>query len=723
MAGKRRVERTHASVVPRRGKDLLYASGVVAALLVLAVGLHLGLNDGTLGIAWLAIEVLLLCAALLSYRNLRRREHDLTLVHEFVAGGFGRSTSPHPALPTDGDSPSCELAPGAELLDRTRTFMAAQCAELVVDDGYGRFSRLRVRAGSGGGPSVMEIDDDAATAADWLLMRSCEQGEPTLVGARTRDHSLRQWLEAGNTRDAMIAPVRQDSGSAVLVMRNRDATGPFARRHFTRRDLHVLEALCDHFAGALQTSQLLYQLRYDSTHDALTGLSNRTVLCARLDAELRRHPAVGGRVADEPGTLAVLLLDLDRFKEVNDTLGHHVGDTLLQVVAQRLRGALPASATIARLGGDEFAIVLSGLCDAESEAREYAGAVVASLATPVRLDDALLSSGVSIGIALVDPGLSSGDLLRHADTAMYTAKTGTEPVVVYSASLDYGRAERLALALDLQHALERDEFMLLYQPKLSLKTGSTMGVEALVRWQHPELGLLEPHAFIPVAEATGLVEPLTRIVLTKALRQCRAWSVEGLDLSVAVNLPARSVANQALPAAVSELLRLSGVDPSRLILEITEASVMDDPERSVPVLEKLAATGVTLSLDDFGVGYASLSFLQRLPVRELKIDRSFVTGLADPHSEPASTLLVRSILSLAAGMDLRVVAEGVEDEHCLRTLHELGVDVAQGYHVGRPMEPEHLLRHLTSDSGAPANVLPPPRGQVRLPSSPGSSSL
>jgi diguanylate cyclase (GGDEF)-like protein len=722
LAGKRRVERSHASVVPRWGSGLSYTCSGALALVALGVGLQLGLHDGALSRALLGAEILLLCAALATYRGVRRRTHDLTLVHRFVAAGFGRSTSSNPTLVAGRDSPSCELAPGAELLDRTRIFMASQCAELVVEDSHGRFTRLRVRAGAGNA-SVMEVDEDATTAADWLLMRSCEQGEPTLVGARTRDHSLRQWLDAGDTREALIVPVRQESGSAVLVMRNRDTSHSSGGRHFTRRDLRILEDISEHFAGALHTSQLLYQLRYDSTHDPLTGLSNRTVLCARLEAELARSPAHADRSSDGAGTLAVLLLDLDRFKEVNDTLGHHVGDTLLQVVAERLREALPASATIARLGGDEFAIVLSGLIDADSESRQYAAAVVASLATPVRLDDALLSTAVSIGIALVDYELSSGDLLRQADTAMYTAKTGTEPVVVYSAALDYGRAERLALASDLQRALEGDEFVLLYQPKLSLKTGNVMGVEALVRWEHPELGLLEPDAFIPIAEATGLVEPLTRIVLTKALRQCRAWSVGGLDLSVAVNLPARSVANPGLPAAVTELLRRSGVDPSRLILEITEASVMDDPERSVPVLEKLAATGVTLSLDDFGVGYASLSFLQRLPVRELKIDRSFVIGLADPLSEPASTLLVRSILSLAAGMDLRVVAEGVEDEHCLRTLHELGVDVAQGYHVGRPMEPEHLQRHLSGDSVAPAYALPPPRGQVRLPSSPGSSSL
>jgi diguanylate cyclase (GGDEF)-like protein len=702
------------------------------AVVVLGVGLQLGLEAGPRGYVLLGAEIALLAASMHAYQGLHRRQRDLTKVHEFVATGFGQSALTPDSAHSGGGRPRSELAPGADLLDRARIFMGAECAELVVEDGYGHMTRLRLRAATSddeldgtGSAGVVEVDDGGTVLSDWLLLRSCEQGEAMLVTDRTRDHSLRQWLAANNTRDALLAPVRQEQGSAVLVMRNLHPSQRAVRRRgrsggFNRRHLTVLENIAGHFAGALQTSQLLYQLRYDATHDPLTGLSNRTVLCARLDSELglARSPA-----GDAVPTLAVLLLDLDRFKEVNDTLGHHVGDLLLQVVAERLRSSLPVSATIARLGGDEFAIVIAGLADADSDARRYAGAIIASLALPVRLDDALLTCEVSIGVALAEREATSSELLRHADTAMYTAKTGSEPVVVYSAALDYGRAERLALAADLQNALEDDEFILLYQPKLSLKGGTIMGVEALVRWQHPQLGLLEPDAFIPLAEATGLVEPLTRIVLTKALRQCRDWAREGLQLSVAVNLPARSVANPTLPAAVMELLWIHEVEPSQLILEITETSVMDDPERSVPVLQKLAAIGVTLSLDDFGTGYASLSFLQRLPVRELKIDRSFVTGLADPEAEPASTLLVHSILSLAAGMALRVVAEGVEDEECLQALHELGVDVAQGFYVGRPMEADQLRLLLTGPAEAPPAALPPPRDQERLPSSPGSSSL
>ncbi|MCW2547138.1 MAG: putative Diguanylate cyclase/phosphodiesterase, partial [Mycobacterium sp.] len=469
MSGRLRVERARIGVVPRWGADLILAA------VVLAVGLQLGLNDGPRGFALLAAEVALLAASMHAYRGLHRRQHDLTRVHEFVASGFGQSEITHELVLPGGGSPPSELAPGADLLDRARIFLGAECAELVVDDGYGHLTRLRLRAStatsSTSSAGVVEVDDGGAVLSDWLLLRSCEQGEAILVTDRTRDHSLRQWLAVNNTRDALLTPVRQAQGSAVLVMRNRTrprhGTGRWRGRRsgFSHRHLALLENIAEHFTGALQTSQLLYQLRYDATHDPLTGLSNRTVLCARLDSELASHPDGfdGSPTGDPSPGLAVLLLDLDRFKEVNDTLGHHVGDLLLQVVAERLRSSLPTSATIARLGGDEFAIVLAGLADPDRDARRYAGAVIASLAMPVRLDDALLTSEVSIGIALAEHQTTSSELLRHADTAMYTAKTGSEPVVVYSAALDYGRAERLALAADLQRAIEGDQFILLYQ--------------------------------------------------------------------------------------------------------------------------------------------------------------------------------------------------------------------------------------------------------------------
>ena len=446
-------------------------------------------------------------------------------------------------------------------------------------------------------------------------------------------------------------------------------------------------------------------LRHRAQHDALTGLANRSVLSERLDRELRQNSV---------GT-AVLVLDLNRFKEVNDTLGHHIGDALLRVVAKRLVSALPDADVVARLGGDEFAVLLRGLDQPAAVAGDRARAVVAVLHDPVRLEDALISTRASVGIALGGPGVDGADLLRQADTAMYVAKTSGTHVTLYGPHLDQGRSERLQLLADLQQALERDEFVLRYQPKLAVgelllldggrsAVDSVSCVEALVRWQHPRLGLLAPEAFLPLADASGLVEPLTRIVLGKALAQLQAWDSAGLHMRVAVNLPARSIAGAALPAVVDEQLRRTGVSADRLTLELTEASVMDDPERNLPVLHELTGLGVELSLDDFGTGYSSLSYLQRMPVSEVKIDKSFVLGLREPDARAASEQLIRSIVNLAHGLGLRVVAEGVEDDSVLTDLLDMQVDAVQGYLVGRPVPAAELF-----DAPQGRRTVPPPR--------------
>jgi diguanylate cyclase (GGDEF)-like protein len=389
---------------------------------------------------------------------------------------------------------------------------------------------------------------------------------------------------------------------------------------------------------------------------------------------------------------AVLLLDLDRFKEVNDALGHHVGDELLRVVADRLRSAVPEGAVVARLGGDEFAVLLRPSSAVLARAQAVAADIDRALAQPVQLAEGLVSTGASLGIAVSTPGLNESDMLRHADTAMYAAKATGRPVL-YSDELDKGRVERLAMLADLHHALERDELELLYQPQLDLATGSIVAVEALVRWRHPALGLLAPDSFIPLAESTGLIHPLTDVVLRKALRQCRVWSDAGLQLTVAVNLSARSV-DTSLADKIARALDEADLPASQLILEITESAVMDDPDRAVPVLRRVADLGVKLSLDDFGTGYSSLSYLQRLPVQEVKIDRSFVFGLGGPTSSYASAALIRSIITIGENLGLRIVAEGVEDAGVLDTLRSLGCDLAQGYHIGRPGTPEQLLTLL-----------------------------
>jgi len=416
-------------------------------------------------------------------------------------------------------------------------------------------------------------------------------------------------------------------------------------------------------------------LRHQALHDALTDLPNRTLLHDRLGHALRASRRDGR-------PLALLLLDLDRFKEVNDTFGHHRGDDLLRQVAARLRGALRASDTIARLGGDEFAALLPGAD--ESGARAAATALRAALDVPLVLAGQALQLGASIGVALAPAhGEDAPTLLRHADTAMYAAKrAGDTDVAVYDPAHDPHSPDRLALLAELREAITQGALALHYQPKVALATGQVHGVEALVRWPHPVHGLLPPDQFIPLAEQHGLIGPLTLWVLEEALRQGKLWARAGWDLNVAVNLSAWSLHDASLPDTIAALLRRFDAPPGRLRLELTEGSVMADAERALEVLTRLTALGVGLSVDDFGTGYSSLAYLKRLPVDEVKIDRSFVRDLATDEADAA---IVHSTVGLGRSLGLQVVAEGVEDRATWDLLARMGCDVAQGYYLSRPL--------------------------------------
>jgi len=623
-----------------------------AAALVFAV-----LSEaGRLGAVLLLFVVTTTAVVYRAYLVLRRRHHSLQLVHDFVA----LSTAPG-----RDQSPSADQS--VALLQRIRSVLRAGSVELVLVDEQGDRSALAVSEdGTARRP-------DGRRTADEFLTTVIERGRAELVGARTPDPQAQAWLEDRGVRDALLVPLSSSDGALLVVATDRmgDATT------FTRDDLALLQTLGGHLAVALHSAHLVGRLRHDATHDVLTGLPNRALLTDRVQAALE---------AAHEARPAVLLMDLNRFKEVNDALGHHVGDELLQVVATRMCAQTLPGATVARLGGDEFAVLLPSSLDAEGDARRAARLVVEALASPVDLREATVATGVSVGIAVARPGSTAADVLRHADTAMYAAKTAGDAVAVYDEALDRGRVERLALLADLHRALEGEELVLNYQPKLDLAADVVTSVEALVRWDHPRLGRLMPDAFVPLAESTGLMEPFTLQVLRLALRQCRAWLDDGIELSVAVNLSARNVSNPDLPENVEAALREAGVPASRLILEITESSVMGDPDHTVPILHRLAATGVTVSLDDFGTGYSSLSYLQRLPVQELKIDRSFVLGLTADGTAPAtSAALIRSITGLKEALGLRVVAEGVEDAETLERLRELGCDLVQGYHLSRPV--------------------------------------
>ncbi len=502
-------------------------------------------------------------------------------------------------------------------------------------------------------------------------------GVPATVHC-VEDDDGRRPADTAEAPDRLQVPFDVSGTLGTLTVDDRLGDGT----RFTPDDLALLRTLAGHLAVALHSVRLLERLRFEARHDALTGLPNRAQLTENL-RELMTTAADDQRVS-------VLLLNLDRFKEVNDAFGHDMGDELLGVVAERLRTVVPAACTVGRLGGDDFAVVLPPTRDPETACIALASAIARVLAAPAHLSAAAVTTGACVGIAVATTGQGAADLLRHADTAMYAAKDTRIPVVVYTDALDDGRRERLGMLVDMRSALDNDEFELHYQPKVSIGSGVATSVEALIRWNHPVLGRIQPDAFIPVAESTGLIEELTQVVLLKALRQCREWRDAGHDLSVAVNLSARNINDPGLPDRVAAALRLSGVPAHRLILEITESSVMGDPERTVPTLERLAALGLTLSLDDFGTGYSSLSYLQRLPVRELKIDRSFLLGLERPDDARASAVLVRSIVGLGQSLGLTVVAEGVETREMYEHLRSLGCDVAQGYLISRPVPADRL---------------------------------
>ncbi len=420
---------------------------------------------------------------------------------------------------------------------------------------------------------------------------------------------------------------------------------------------------------------------YDSLHDALTGLPNRALLADRVDQALRVARRDGGGCA-------LLLLDLDRFKEVNDALGHHCGDALLAQIGPRLVAMLREVDTVARLGGDEFAVLLPGVDQVD-----------AALAAATRLREALAESFVvgglaldveaSIGVAVSGVhGDDSATLLQRADVAMYLAKERHVGVSGYDPGLDANSPQRLATLGELKRALEHGGLILHYQPKVSLSTGQLCGVEALVRWAHPDRGTVPPDEFIPLAEHTGLIGPLTEYVLNMALAQTREWCDAGVEVPVAVNISARNLSDGRLPAMVSDLLRRHRIPARLLLLEVTESAIMAEPERARALLTQLDDLGVRIAVDDFGAGYTSLAQLKSLPVSELKVDRSFVSTV---ETDASNALIVQSIVDLGHNLGLAVVAEGVETRGALDLLAGFGCDVAQGYHLSRPLAPAAFL--------------------------------
>jgi len=410
-------------------------------------------------------------------------------------------------------------------------------------------------------------------------------------------------------------------------------------------------------------------------HDALTGLPNRVLFRTRTQHAIH----VAGRADTR---VAVMLLDLDRFKEINDTLGHHYGDEVLRQVGERLSSMLREEDTVARLGGDEFAILLRSV-ETPAAGVAVAAAVRRAIAEHFDVAGVRLELGASVGIASYpEHGQDVDVLMQRADVAMYQAKEGRTGVERYVPELDGNSVQRLALAGDLRTALEREEFILHYQPKVDLRTNAVTGSEVLLRWAHPVHGWLPPDEFIPLAEHTGLIVPLTNYVFDHALRQMGAWRAQGLDLGVAVNLSARTLIERDLPDRIEAMCQRWAVPTNRLVLEITESMVVADPARALPILARLHELGVEIAVDDFGTGFSSMDYLKRLPVKEVKIDRSFVTSMATDARDAA---IVRCTIDLARSLGLRVVAEGVETPDVRARLTTLGCDQAQGYSYSRAL--------------------------------------
>jgi diguanylate cyclase (GGDEF)-like protein/PAS domain S-box-containing protein len=425
-------------------------------------------------------------------------------------------------------------------------------------------------------------------------------------------------------------------------------------------------------------------LRHQALHDMLTELPNRALLHDRLEHALQA-------ARRDSSALALLVMDLDNFKDVNDTFGHHCGDLLLQEVGRRLRGALRASDTFARLGGDEFAVVLPAAN--ASVATHVAEQLVQALEHPFALEGHHLVVGASIGISVYpEHGSDADTLLRRADVAMYVAKRAGGGYALYAVEHDQNSPDRLALVGELRQAIEQEQLVLHFQPKVAVE-GGLAGVEALVRWQHPRRGVVLPDEFIPLAEHTGLIKPLTRWVLDAALRQCRVWLDAGWTIPVAVNVSMADLHDENFPDMIAGLLAVRRVRADCLRVEITEGTIMVDPPRALSVLERLRALGVHTAIDDFGIGYSSLAYLKRLPVDELKIDRSFVRNLA---ADPRDRAIVRSTISLAHELGLRALAEGVEDQAAWDVLRNFGCDLVQGQFVSRPLPATEVVRWLGS---------------------------
>ncbi|MFL5847135.1 MAG: putative bifunctional diguanylate cyclase/phosphodiesterase [Solirubrobacteraceae bacterium] len=537
-----------------------------------------------------------------------------------------------------------------------------------------------VFSGLGGDPGVLEASEvlpSVLAAVTFLLSNSL------LTGA----------VVALATGNPLMLQLKQDLESWLMIEGVMLGCAPIVAVA-TEQTLLLLPLLTLPFVGVRHSARIAMRSDHAAMHDALTGLPNRVLFRRHVDQAMERRRHTGTEIV-------VMILDLDRFKEVNDTLGHGKGDELLCGIAERLGRALRDVDVVARLGGDEFGVLLTLPAHDAEAVDAVAERIRETLDPPFALGDLWVDAGASIGIASAT--IHGGDaetLIQRADVAMYVAKEGGTGHELYDVTRDPNAPDRLELIRDLRKGIEANQLVLHYQPKIEVGSGRLTGFEALVRWQHPERGLLSPGEFIDLAERTDAVRGLTLQVIEKALRQVAAWRAEGQEIPVAVNLSARVLLDVALPADIERLLDEVGVPAGLLEVELTESSLIADPDRTADILSRLNAAGVRVTIDDFGTGYSSLVLLRRLPVDAIKIDRSFVGGMATNQEDAA---IVESTVRLADSLGLDVVAEGVETAETLGLLRAMGCQQAQGYYMCRPQPAEGLDEWLREQRFVPVS--------------------
>jgi diguanylate cyclase (GGDEF)-like protein len=585
------------------------------------------------------------------------------------------------------------------LLAQARDMLHAEIAEIIVFSSQNAGEADRTILGPG---EDLRNDRALLDATEGIWARVASDGQGLLLVPPLRNEKVSDYFEKNNFTDAIAAPLRGEDGiSGTLLVANR--MGDVGA--FDESDLKMLETLAAHASMLLEKGRLMETLQeqaaaneYLAKHDPLTGLFNRSSFGYLTKLAIDR-----AKRSDD--LVAVLLMDLDRFKEINDTLGHVVGDQALAEVGQRLAALLPDGASLARVGGDEFAILLTGLDDI-ARATDQAKVILEKMKEPIRLAGATLDVFGSIGVTVYPLHARDADgLMQRADVAMYLAKGAHSGFEVYGADRDQYSPSRLALVSELREAIDTEQLVVFFQPKVSLTTGDVVGVEALVRWDHPRKGLVPPNEFIPLAEHTGLIKPLTMFVLRKSIQQLSQWRRMEPDLHVAVNLSVRLLTGgEEICDAIAALLDEYDVPPRSLELEITESSIMDDPVRAIGLLTRLSEMGIGLSIDDFGTGYSSMSYLKRLPVDALKIDKSFVLGMQVDEND---AIIVRSIIDLGRNLGMHVIAEGVETDELCAALKSMGCDVAQGFGISRPLPAPKLgawmLAHRAVKAEAPAD--------------------